>query len=183
MGTRKNLFTLLAASIFLLVACKKESNPNLPPVELKTGDQYQGGIIFSLDASKEHGLIAASLDQSTTASWWNGSFLNIGATDSTNGFGNTTLIINAQGPGNYAAKICRDYRGGQYNDWFLPSKVQLNMLYLQKTLVGGFSGSVYWSSTEYETGEAWVQDFSAGHQHIDNTSDGGNVHARAIRSF
>ena len=132
MNTGKKLATLLAAITFLMFACKKDSNPNLPVVELKPGDLHQGGIIFFLDASKEHGLVAAPQDQSITAPWWNGAFLNIGASDTTNGFANTTLIINAQGPGSYAAKICRDYRGGQYTDWFLPSKDELNKLYMQK---------------------------------------------------
>ncbi|HSB92555.1 MAG TPA: hypothetical protein VLC28_05530 [Flavitalea sp.] len=152
-------------------------------MNLKVGDMYQGGFIFLLNPDKMHGLIAAEQDQSNSASWWNGSFLNIGATDTTNGFANTTLIINAQGAGTYAAKICRDYRGGQYNDWFLPSKNELNLLYVQKLAVGGFKSGIYWSSSEYETGSAWVEDFELGHQHLDNTSDGANVHTRPIRAF
>jgi|SRR5688572_6165325 len=176
---------ILALSLFCLAtACKKDSNEGLPAVELKPGQAHQGGIIFLLEASGEHGLIAAAADQSTTAPWWNGSFLHIGATSTTNGSANTTLIINAQGPtAGYAAKICRDYRGGQFSDWFLPSKDQLHALYLQKTLVGGFSNDIYWSSTELEAGSAWVQSFIDGHQHTDNTSDGAGVHTRAIRAF
>ena len=184
MDARKKILFLAVSLFFLTTSCKKDSNEGLPVVELKLGDVHQGGIIFLLDASGEHGLIAANADQSTTAPWWNGSFLNIGATSTTNGSANTTLIINAQGPmATYAAKICRDYRGGQFNDWFLPSKDQLNALYLQKTSVGGFSNDIYWSSTEFEAASAWVQSFMDGHQHTDNTSDGAGVHTRAIRAF
>ena len=35
-----------------------------------------------------------------------------------------------------------------YGDWYLPSKVELNLLYNQNTVVGGFAGGNYWSSTE-----------------------------------
>ena len=35
-----------------------------------------------------------------------------------------------------------------YGDWYLPSKVELNLLYNQKNVVGGFANNFYWSSTE-----------------------------------
>jgi hypothetical protein len=179
---------ILAASVFIsLWSCSKDDKPSppvVPPSNLKLGDSYQGGIIFYLDASGQHGLIAATADQSRLTSWWNGSFVSTGASSTTDGAGNTTKIIQAQGnSGNYAAKICRDYKGGGYTDWFLPSKDQLNTLYTQKNLVGGFGDEIYWSSTEFSTGEAWVQYFQNGLQHLDNTSDGATVGTRAIRAF
>jgi hypothetical protein len=153
-------------------------------VEIKLGANYQGGIIFYLDSTGEHGLIASSNDQSRSTSWWNGSFTVTNATSATNGSSNTTAIINVQGnSGSYAAKLCRDYRGGGKSDWFLPSKDQLNLMYSQKALVGGFADEIYWSSTEYEIGSAWVQYFLDGLQHLDNTSDGATVGTRAIRAF
>ena len=175
---------IIFASCISAGSCKKDSNQDLPAVQLKVGDSYQGGIIYVLDASGEHGLIAAKEDQSSTAPWWNGSFINIGANSTTNGSTNTTLIITAQGnTGTYAAKICRDYPGGQFNDWFLPAKDQLNTMYTKKALIGGFADELYWSWTESETGSAYVQFFLDGTQQLDNTSDGANVHTRAIRAF
>jgi len=92
--------------------------------------------------------------------WWNGSFITTGATSTSNGSTNTSAIILAQGNnGFYSAKLCRDYTGGGFNDWFLPSKNQLGLLYEQKILVGGFSNSIYWSSSESELATVWVQDF------------------------
>jgi hypothetical protein len=38
-------------------------------MELKPGDEYQGGIIFWLDETKEHGLIASKQDLSGEADW------------------------------------------------------------------------------------------------------------------
>ena len=51
--------------------------------------------------------------------------------------------------GTVAAKVCADYRGGGYDDWFLPSRDELNMMYknLWKNNLGGFSWNWYWSSS------------------------------------
>ena len=45
---------------------------------LKIGSSYQGGIIFYLDSSKQHGLIAAPMDQSAGIQWYNGSNISTG---------------------------------------------------------------------------------------------------------
>lgn len=175
------LLITVCVSMVLLSTCKKD---NPAAVELKIGASYQGGIIFNIDEKGVHGFIAATSDQAITDPWWNGSFVTTGATSTSNGSANTTAIINAQGnSGTYAAKLCRDYRGGGYKDWFLPSKDQLNDLFIQKAVIGNFTIQVYWSSSEYDLGEAWTQDFETGVQGLDNVSDGANVHTRAIRAF
>ncbi|MPM33087.1 hypothetical protein SDC9_79654 [bioreactor metagenome] len=50
----------------------------------------------------------------------------------------------------YAAKMCADYSGGEYADWFLPSIDELNLMYqnLKCFGLGGFSNDLYWSSSE-----------------------------------
>ena len=175
------LLMVLGLALFLVAGCKKD-DPD--PVELEIGLSYQGGIIFYIDDSGNHGLIAATTDQSSTDPWWNGSFIATGAISANDGSANTTAIINAQGnSGTYAARLCRNFNGGGFSDWFLPSKDQLNVLYSEKTIVGGFTANIYWSSTEYDIGSAWVQDFETGEQHLDNISDGANVHTRAIRTI
>ena len=176
------LITITLLVMIIISGCKKDNSD--AQIELKLGVSYQGGIIFYLDATGKHGLIAAPSDLSRSTSWWNGSFIATGATSTTDGSSNTTVIINVQGnSGTYAAKICRDYSGGGKNDWFLPSKNQLAILYSQKVLIGGFSNEIYWSSTEYQLGSAWIQYFLNGEQWIDNTSDRATVGTRAIRAF
>lgn len=182
----KKITGLLLMSVLLIVisaGCGKDDDTPEPAVNPVLGMRHGGGIIFYIDGTGQHGLIADSVDISPTDPWWNGSFVTTGATSNTDGAANTTAIIRAQGNGTYAASLCRNYRGGGHSDWFLPAKDQLNLLYQQKTLVGGFSNQIYWTSTEYSTGEAWVQDLETGQQHLDNTSDGANVHTRAIRAF
>jgi len=68
-----------------------------------------------------------------------------------------------------------------YSDWFLPSKDELNQLYLQKNVVGGFANDDYYSSSEYNASAAWFQYFGTGYQERDNKIDPDYV--RAVRAF
>jgi hypothetical protein len=150
---------------------------------LAIGQSYQGGIIAYIDSTGQHGLIAATEDQSEIQ-WWNGSYVFAGATGTAIGTGlaNTNAIIAAQGSGSYAASIARDYNGGGYTDWYLPSKDELNQLYVNSAAIGGFTGIFgYWSSTEYDYGSAWGQNFSNGGQ--DDGDKYGFAYVRAVRAF
>ena len=153
---------------------------------LAIGQSYQGGIIAYIDSTGQHGLIAATedqTDQSEEIQWWNGSYVVTGATGTAIGTGlaNTNAIIAAQGSGSYAASIARDYNGGGYTDWYLPSKDELNQLYQQQTAIGGFEGDYYWSSTEYNNGNAWFQFFTNGSQSGYGKSN--PCYVRAVRAF
>jgi hypothetical protein len=97
-----------------------------------------------------------------------------GATATAIGTGmvNTKKIVNSWGDGIYAAKICYDLTINGYNDWALPSKDELNLMYtvLAKNGAGGFDplGGPYWSSTEcggeFEGYTAWIQWMDSGDQ-------------------
>ena len=153
-----------------------------PPPVFKIGQSYQGGKIFYIDSSKQHGLISAPSDQTvgfTGIQWYNGSFVTIGATGTAIGTGqaNTTAIVKAQGPGSYAAKLCDDLVLNGYTDWYLPSKDELNQLFLNQAVVGGFASSFYWSSSENDNFNAWYQIFGNGNQY-----DIGKYYTLAVRA-
>jgi len=157
-----------------------------PEPTLKIGNHYQGGIIFYIDETGKHGLIAAPQDQSTGIMWYNGSNIVTGADGIAIGTGrsNTTKIVQMQGEGSYAAKLCDDLVLNGYSDWFLPSKYELNILYQNRNLIGGFftmDETSYWSSSEDLSYDAWCQQFTNGNQSYGYKSDAHRV--RAIRAF
>ena len=128
-----------------------------------------GGIIFYKNATAEdmtgygdfHYLEVAPGGWSGSSgdpllAWASSEGLAANSIGTETGFGkgrnNTTLILvtDANAP---AALACRAYRGpNNKDDWFLPSKNELNQLYINKNYVGlNDSTKTYWSSSEYST--------------------------------
>ena len=128
------------------------------------GDHYGGGIIFQIDSAGQHGLIADTADLDTGIVWTSGAFNISNATRNGIGAGrfNTERIIIRQGTGAYAAQVCADYQGGGYSDWYLPSVNELNILYQQQNMVGGFTSNAYWSSNELSNQQATAITFNGG---------------------
>jgi hypothetical protein len=191
-GTSTPVISIAAAttsSAGSMSAADKSKLDGIPTLSI--GQSYQGGIIFWLDDTGQHGLIAATADQSTSIQWYNGT----NRYTCTTGDGlyagamNTAMIIATQmadnQTGNFAAKVCADYSvtvsGVTYGDWYLPSKYELNLLYAQKTAVGGFASASYWSSTEDGNDYAWGQYFDGGYQY--GSGKNFKYYVRAIRAF
>lgn len=150
------------------------------------GESYGGGIVFWVDATGQHGLIAAPSDHSAAMRWYAGTYTNTLAFGDGIGAGemNTTLIIANQGYGDvstYAARVCADLVISNYSDWYLPSKYELNLMYLHKATIGGFASGTYWSSTEFNTEIAWYQLFTNGIQTINYKYY--TIYVRAVRAF
>ncbi len=158
---------------------------------LTVGINFQGGIIAYLFqagdsgyvANQVHGIIAATADQGIL--FWGNLAASTGATDSTigKGFLNTAEIITAQGSPspNYAASLARSYTDGNYFDWYLPGAAELKKLFLNKSAVGGFSNTVYWSSTEADQNKATAINFLTGNQQ--SASKDNVFSVRAVRTF
>ena len=154
------------------------------------GQQYMGGVIAYIDASGQHGLIAAPSDQSTGVFWHSSNSGIAGASGISIGTGNTNTnsIQLAYGLEINAAKICYDLILGGFSDWYLPSKDELNQLYINRVAIGGFINSGYWSSTEgptninpYATFQYFTGDASSGIQ--GETYKNSLFPIRAVRSF
>ncbi|MEO8691330.1 MAG: prepilin-type N-terminal cleavage/methylation domain-containing protein [Candidatus Saccharimonas sp.] len=116
------------------------------------------------------------------AVWCNSGTLTTGATGTAVGTGvaNTAKIKAKCTSG--AAVSAVAYRGGGLADWFLPSKDELNQMYLQRASVGGFINNYYSASSEYSNKIAWMQDLTTGYQ--GNSFQKYNAFAvRPVRSF
>jgi hypothetical protein len=101
------------------------------------------------------------------------------------GYRNTRAII-AQGNSNStAAGLAVSYKvtvsGVLYDDWFLSSKDELNLLYLQRAVVGGLTGDYYMSSSESNATSAWFRLFTDG-THITTGKDN-TRYVRPVRAF
>jgi hypothetical protein len=178
-----------------LVSANTDVAANTAKVGVTThaiGDSFGGGIVFFVYDGGQHGLIAATADQSTRMRWYGGSYTNIRARADGIGAGlkNTAIIIANQGPvdGNaFAATVCNEYSvtvdGVTYGDWYLPSRHELNLLYIERAAVGGFDETnYYWSSTESDNNLAWELDFlDDGYQ--TDSNKGGTFCVRAVRAF
>jgi hypothetical protein len=158
------------------------------------GDAYGGGIVAYIYqsgdpgyvAGETHGLIVSSGDLISAIQWWNGSYVTTGATGTALGTGraNTDAIILAQGATatSYAAGLAKAYTGGGHSDWYLPSKGELNKVYLNQAAIGGsFDALVYWTSSEASSVSAYSQNLSNGHAAGEVKLDLQGV--RAVRSF
>ena len=155
-----------------------------------------GGIVFSVSADGTSGLEAAPEDQSTGVQWCN-VFTDIqtevrdpiqaidnlgfdGPADTNSGAVNTPLIIAACGASAAGVAAAYVWPNGQ-TDGFLPNREELNVLFNQRTVVGGFAGGFYWSSSEFDNIGAWFQDFDDGSQTI--ASKDITLRVRAVRAF
>ena len=101
--------------------------------EYIVGMEAEGGIVFYVDETGEHGLVAAMEDFEDEVNW--------------------ETAINLSNELNY----------NQFNDWYLPEIHELEILYNNLGINHqSFKDSYYWSSTEYSDIGAMFIDFTNG---------------------
>ena len=85
------------------------------------------------------------------------------------------------GAANLADAYSATVSGVVYGDWFLPSKGELNQMYVNQTAIGGFASNFYWSSSEGVADGAWGRYFNSGFQYTFNKTLASSV--RPVRAF
>ena len=187
---------LLLGLVFLIMSCEDAFLENLEnQVDIAAysiGDiGPAGGIIFFIDVNNTYSewtcLEAAPDDQSTSHVWIEGGDAQSTengntSTDIGTGSANTDAIIAQTGNTASAAQVCRDYTGGGFTDWFLPSKLELNLMYERKGLIGGFADDCYWSSSETNSNCACAQSFDVSILDYISTKSR-YIRVRAVRAF
>lgn len=175
-----------------MYATKADTAATLLP-KYKIGDELYGGIVFYVDETGQHGLIAAKEDIGTTTTGWlntpSPGLIGAKGVGIYAGFANTMLIVSALSASNpegtSVAKLCFDYQthiGNKYfGGWYLPSVDELMELCRYKNIVGGFQTDYYWSSSEVDVSKVYVVNFAScgGSQ----AGKGLKYRVRAIRAF
>lgn len=116
-----------------------------------------GGYVFWVSTDGKHGLVAETQDQSVS-DWYD-------AQD------------NISNPSNHSTN------GQKFRDWRMPTRYELNEMYVQRVAIGGFAGGYYWSSTENDFSTGGVQHFDSGFQSYFGKNDPYSFGVRAVRAF
>jgi len=121
-----------------------------------------GGYVFWVSPDGKHGLVAETQDQGV-ATWFEAQNLT-------------------SNPANHSAN------GAKFRDWRMPTKYELNEMYLQQVGIGSFGTyKYYWSSTQANSSgqsissSMWNMYFTNGYQgnHLKNLTN----YVRSIRAF
>ena len=152
---------------------------------LEIGAAFQGGIVFYIDETGEHGLVVALEDLGQFE--WGCYGTGISAAAIGAGYQNTLDIVAGCSDTPIAASEALAYESGGYSDWYLPSKDELLEMYntigngSSEGNIGGFSNSLYWSSSEYGNNSAWFVGFDSGYTAYFSKDNAGRV--RVVRAF
>ena len=116
-----------------------------------------GGYVMEINSDGSHGLVVAMQDQGSS-NWYEANELS-------------------SNPSNH------DIDGAKFKDWRLPTKRELNLMYVVYTNGNGANllPTFYWSSTEFDYRYAWVQNFGNGTQ--SDYDKNYTYLVRAVRAF
>ena len=134
----------------------------LEPTTPYLGQSYAGGVVFYLDGTGEHGLVAAPADQGSFA--WGCEGTQVATSDAFGaGATNTAAIVASCGDAGSAARSADNLVLNGYDDWFLPSHDELSVMSanLFSQGLGGLGGQ-YWSSSQVDPSRAWSRYFDYG---------------------
>ena len=156
---------------------------------LSIGGKYQGGTIFFLDTSRQHGLILAP-DFLPPKVKWSKVETKTGAIYLYDGARNTKLILetmhnNGFNPKETAAYICDTYSRDGHADWYLPAINEWIILIENQGMIGeSFIGGQYWSSTEKKWDKAITLSMDYDKPHAEPRDKYKNkYYVRCIRRF
>ncbi|MDC0380585.1 DUF1566 domain-containing protein [Flavobacteriaceae bacterium] len=168
------------------------------------GDMAQGGKVFWVDSSGQHGLVVALEDAGgSLAMDWNAgtasSGLNLETLAQSSGIYagrmNTSIIIAvhaaaANNGNNFAARACNEYtytqNGVEYADWYLPSKDELHLIKTSGVGAPNLYSYNYWSSTEYDANNAYAEvlgNYANNYNQYKPKDTAEVIKVRAVRSF
>ncbi len=180
MKTQSKYLTILLIDIFLLM-CLVETISAQP---FTVGQKFGGGVIFYIDKTGQHGLIAAGFDQSKDATWGKSvdrSNNAIGLGIGTGSLNTKKILEDGMIDATGAAYICGSLSLGGFKDWFLPSLFEMQLIFQNKSKIGGFSNKYYWTSSVSGNTNVWIINLFDGSTCFQGTNQATCV--RAVRAF
>jgi len=158
-----------------IVACNTSTSTVDVLIGNVIGQNAYGGVIFYVDGTGNHGLVCATVE--ATKPW---ACTNTNITTGTaigSGQTNTANIVTDQTTcADFGAKYCNDLVYNGFSDWFMPSSIELQQLYVNRNSVntslqaiGGTllsltgTSSIYWSSSQANSTYARYRRFSDGY--------------------
>jgi len=169
-------------------------------IEYFVGMEAEGGIVFYIDETGYHGMVAAMEDltedatidgEGTPGYQWGCFAMWLSGADGQaigTGYQNTLDIASGCSETPIAASETLAYQSENYSDWYLPSLDELKEMYYtignggSEGNIGGFSSNWYWSSSESNNYGAYDVNFSDGSTG-NFSSKTKIVRVRPIRSF
>ncbi|MEW5728465.1 MAG: DUF1566 domain-containing protein [Pseudomonadota bacterium] len=167
------------------------------PVPDTIGAPFQGGFfagVFLLDGKPHALIVAPKAEGETELPWKDKRTSTAGARSLRDGLANSEAMADGHHP---AAAFCRGLEIGGFTDWYLPSRHEAALMAetlmpdagyvpeqtsaeaFQKGGPEAFAQDWYWTSTEFGSGSAWVQDFNRGTQ--DDHNEDWSALVRAVR--
>jgi hypothetical protein len=161
----KRLSLIISLILLIFCSCNKSAD-----TVRQVGDHFGGGIVFYVDSTGHHGLVAAMYDlavagygpwglpnpgdssdisypytQIGPGSWQSPLVTDTSVMSSEN---NSALIDNFFNHGTDACDLCRKLTLNGFNDWSLPSSGAARELCKQQRFLGALNDTaIYWTST------------------------------------
>jgi hypothetical protein len=149
--------------------------PPKPDIPIQLGDLLFGGVVAYIlqpedpgyTVGKQKGLVA-SIELSVGNAYWKTSLFspdiltNINSQAIGDGLTNSNAMVSVYAGG--AGLVARNYTGGGFTDWFLPTFNELRAIWNNRSFIGGFNSAWYWSSSEQvgSATQAWGKFGSTG---------------------
>lgn len=148
------------------------------------GEYYGGGIVFYLDDDGQHGLITAVVDESTRKRSHNRAIAD--TIDYRGGVAAGRILtadINTSGDAGAEDALENAFLDAEkYSDWYLATRYDLDKLYLNRHVIGGYSDFAKgWKKIEVSAINSWFTSFITGARFSNGKDDAAYV--RVVRKF